>query len=752
MTGKDTRPEQPAELRRRAEEITRDKATLSPVNFDILSPEEIRQILHELQVHQIELEMQNEELRTMQAEQDAARARYFDLYDLAPVGYCSLSEKGLILETNLAAATLLGEDRSMLVKKPITRFILKEDQDDFYLHCQQLFETQVLWQDSVETRSGQTGEPHACDLRMMKKDGTVFWVHLVAACVQAADSPPVYRVVISDITDRKQAEASLLESEQNFRTLANSGQAMIWTSGTDKLCNYFNRVWLEFTGRTPEQEMGNGWTEGVHPDDLQRCFDIYIGAFDRREKFSLEYRLRRYDGEYRWILDEGCPRYRSDSEFIGYIGHCLDITERRRAEEQSAKLEARLHQTQKMESIGSLAGGIAHDLNNILFPISGLSEMLLRDMPTGSPEHDSIEQIYKSAQRGSDLVKQILAFSHQSNPRKLPIRIQPILKEVLKLVRATIPRNIGITNNIQPDCGLVSAEPSQVHQIAMNLIINAYHAVEGNGGTIHVTLKEIDMSSFAEKDELTVNAMPGDLLVGRYACVTVYDTGTGIDQTLISKIFDPYFTTKALGKGTGLGLSVVYGIIKDHGGDIRVFSEIGKGTTFKVYLPILEDTEGRMTAAVIREWPTGYERILLVDDEEPIVRMERKLLERLGYQITARTSSPDALAVFRADPGNFDLVISDRGMPNMTGEQLARELFAIKPGIPIILCTGFGDEKDEQRAKALGIKGLLMKPVAAGDLAEMVRKVLNEGSDSRQVHETGQADAITSSGKPIKGT
>lgn len=726
MTGKDIRPEQVAELRRQAEEIASDKASLSPVNFDVMSPEEIRQMLHELQVHQIELEMQNEEMRSMQAEQDAARARYFDLYDLAPVGYCTISEKGLILETNLTAATMLGEDRSMLVKQPITRFILKEDQDDYYLHCQQLFEIQVSWQDSAKTLSGQTGESQACDLRMIKKDGTTFWVHLVATCVQATDSAPVYRIVISDITGRKQAEVSLLESEQNFRTLANSGQAMIWTSGTDKLCNYFNRVWLEFTGRTPEQEMGNGWAEGVHPDDRQRCFDIYIGAFDRREKFSIEYRLRRYDGEYRWILNDGCPRYRTDSDFIGYIGHCLDITERRRAEEQSAKLQARLHQAQKMESIGSLAGGIAHDLNNILFPISGLSEMLLRDVPTGSPGHDSIEQIYKSAQRGSDLVKQILAFSRQSNPRKLPIRIQPILKEVLKLVRATIPKNIEVTNHIQPDCSLVSAEPSQVHQIAMNLIINAYHAVEGNGGTIHVALKEIDMSSFDGNDELAVNAMPGDFLFGRYACITVYDTGTGIDQTLINKIFDPYFTTKALGKGTGLGLSVVYGIIKDHGGDIRVYSEIGKGTAFKVYLPILEDTKGRMAAAVIREWPIGYERIFLVDDEEPIVRMEQKMLERLGYQITARTSSPDALDVFRADPGNFDLVISDRGMPNMTGEQLARELFAIKPGIPIILCTGFSDENDEQRAKAIGIKGFLMKPVATGDLAEMVRKVLDD--------------------------
>jgi signal transduction histidine kinase/DNA-binding NarL/FixJ family response regulator len=382
-----------------------------------------------------------------------------------------------------------------------------------------------------------------------------------------------------------------------------------------------------------------------------------------------------------------------------------DITRRKRAEEEKVRLEARLLQSQKMESIGSLAGGIAHDLNNILFPISGLSEMLLDDSSLKTPERESIEQIYKSAQRGGELVKQILTFSRQSNPMKLPIRIQPILKEALKLARATIPRKIEITNQIEADCSMILADPTQVHQIAMNLITNACHAVEGNGGTIHISLKKT---------------------VDGYACICVSDTGTGIDQTLINKIFDPYFTTKEIGKGTGLGLSVVHGIVKEHGGDIRVHSEVGKGTTFNVFLPLLDDPKNGKDATIARQYPMGCERILLVDDEEPIVLLEQMMLERLGYQVTFRTSSPDALAVFKANPGNFDLVISDRGMPLMTGEQLARELILIKPGIPIIICTGFSDENDEQRCKALGVKGFLMKPVAAGDLATMVRKVLDD--------------------------
>ena len=399
-----------------------------------------------------------------------------------------------------------------------------------------------------------------------------------------------------------------------------------------------------------------------------------------------------------------------------------DITDRQKVKEEKAKLDAQLQQAQKMESIGSLAGGIAHDLNNILFPISGLSEMLLDDMPADTPVHKSVEQIHKSAKRGSDLVKQILAFSRQSNPQKLPIRIQPILKEALKLAQATIPRNIEVNSHISTDCGMVSADPTQIHQIAMNLITNAFHAVEKTGGTIQIELKSVAAIPFGEKDELPFPAIQS----GRYACIAVSDTGIGINKSVIDKIFDPYFTTKELGKGTGLGLSVVHGIVKEHGGDIRVYSEVGKGTAFHVYLPLLDDAKDSETATVNRKYPTGSESILLVDDEEPILRMQQMMLERLGYKVTARASSPDALDAFRANPSKFDLVISDRGMPNMTGEQLARELISIRPNIPVILCTGFSDENDERRARNLGVKGFLKKPVATGDIAEMVRKVLDE--------------------------
>ncbi|MEI7903704.1 MAG: PAS domain-containing protein, partial [bacterium] len=311
MAKKRPDPDEAAELRKRAEEIARGKAAESS---GALSPEATRQTLHELRVHQIELEMQNDELRRAQVELDASRARYFDLFDLAPVGYFTLSEQGLILEANLTVATLLGVARGALVKQPLTRHILPEDDAIYYLHRKRLFET---------------GAPQVCEFRMLRADGDHFWARVEAAAAHDADGAPVCRAVMSDITERKQAEQALRENELRYRTLADSGQALIWTSGPDRRCDYVNQPWLAFTGRTLEQERGDGRAEGVHPDDRAYCVQIYTTAFDRRERFSTVYRLRRHDGEYRWIQDNGTPRYDSRGTFLGFIGHCLDITEQK---------------------------------------------------------------------------------------------------------------------------------------------------------------------------------------------------------------------------------------------------------------------------------------------------------------------------------------------------------------------------------------------------------------------------------------
>jgi len=395
------------------------------------------------------------------------------------------------------------------------------------------------------------------------------------------------------------------------------------------------------------------------------------------------------------------------------IEQLTDITEKKRTDDK-------LQQAQKMESIGSLAGGIAHDFNNILFPIIGMSELLAEDLPEGSSEYENVKEILTAGKRGSELVKQILAFSRQSEDKRIPVQFQSVLKEVLKLCRSTIPTNIAIHREIQKDCGFINANPTQLHQIAMNLITNAYHAIEPDHGQIWVNLSETELG----QDDIPALALEP----GQYLLFSVSDTGAGIDSAVTNKIFEPYFTTKAQGKGTGLGLSVVHGIVKAYGGDIKVYSEPGKGATFNVYIPLKEKTREDRPSQTVNTDPVGSERILLVDDEAPVGKMQKMMLERLGYQVTCRSSSTDALEAFRSKPDAFDLVITDMTMPNMTGDQLARKILLIRPDIPVVISTGFSDRINKEKSDALGIKGLLKKPILKSDMAKTVRKVLDKAN------------------------
>jgi PAS domain S-box-containing protein len=389
---------------------------------------------------------------------------------------------------------------------------------------------------------------------------------------------------------------------------------------------------------------------------------------------------------------------------------------------ETRKLQDQLRKAQKMEAIGTLAGGIAHDFNNILFPIIGMSELLMEDLPANSPEYEDVQVIYRAGKRGADLVKQILTFSRQSEGKKTPSRIQQIIKEDVKLVRSTIPSNIAISHDIQPNCGLVIADPIQIHQLVMNLITNAYHAVEHHGGSISIQLREANL----DDDDLAGRS----ILPGRYAELIVSDTGSGIDPTVMDKIFEPYFTTKAQGKGTGLGLSTVYGITKAHNGDITVSSEVGKGTTFTVCLPLMSTTDASESLEPAPSLSLGNERIFLVDDDAAIALLEKRTLERLGYRVTSRVSSLEALEAFTAAPDAYDLVITDMTMPNLTGDQLAKAMMAIRADIPVIICTGFSERIDPEKASAIGVKGFLMKPVVRSEMAELVRNVLDSAKNS----------------------
>jgi len=426
--------------------------------------------------------------------------------------------------------------------------------------------------------------------------------------------------------------------------------------------------------------------------------------------------LQQADGTRLWIDTTKVPLLDIEGNVHGVLGVYSDITERLRAEEEKAKLESQLRQAQKMEAIGTLAGGIAHDFNNILSIIFGYSELAMREKdPQKSMPH--LEELQKGAARAKELVAQILAFSRKAEQKKQPLQVSLIIKETLKMLRASIPTTIEIKHDIDSD-GRVLADPSQMHQLLMNLCTNAYYAMRETGGILAVSLKEVRI---AQGEYAYANLTPGN-----YLQLEVSDTGCGIDPKTLEKIFEPYFTTKKAGDGTGMGLAMVHGIVKSHHGHITVYSEPGKGTSFHVYLPLTEQEAATLPDTTEPKELRGTgERILFVDDEEQIRGVVETILTTNGYQVATFANGVQALEEFQKNPARFNLVITDMTMPYMTGAELAQKILALKPQIPIILCTGQSELINREKALAMGICEYLNKPVPMATLLGAARKALD---------------------------
>ena len=405
------------------------------------------------------------------------------------------------------------------------------------------------------------------------------------------------------------------------------------------------------------------------------------------------------------------PYFRDDGKVVGIVENTRDSTSRKKLEEQ-------LQQAQKMEAIGTLAGGIAHDFNNILGAIMGYTEMLAWDIPDSADLQKKVQQILKASDRAKELVHQILSFSRQHDQERKPVQMHLIIKEALKLLKASLPSTIEIRQQVSTKRSTVLANPTQIHQVLMNLCTNAHHAMRETGGVLTVKLYTEDVS--ADK------ALQYDLAEGPYLALAVKDTGHGMSVTTKERIFDPYFTTKKKGEGTGLGLSVIHGIMKAHDGAVSVESEVGRGSVFTTFFPIAEDKEDKDPQPA-EPLPTGRERILFVDDEPVLIEIGGQMLQHLGYAVECVSDSTEALRIFQASPDDFDLVITDMTMPNMTGDILAREILKINPGLPIIMATGFSELMTEEKAKRAGITDFLMKPLVVRELARVIRRVLDAG-------------------------
>jgi PAS domain S-box-containing protein len=577
---------------------------------------------------------------------------------------------------------------------------------------------QLGWKDQAELyraddlRVIESGVPKlSYDEPQTNPEGELIWLRTSKVPLLNA-SNQIFGVLgmYEDISDSKRAEVALRESEERFKALHNAsfGGIAIHDSGVILQCN---QGLAEISGYSIEELVG---MDGLLLISEKTRDLVLKNILDGYEKPYEATGLRKNNDEYPLRLEARNIPYRGKNVRVVEF---RDITEAKQAEAERENLQAQLQQAQKLEAIGTLAGGIAHDFNNILGAIVGYSEMIHDDFPPGAPGIHNINQVLKASHRAKDLVKQILAFSRQVEDQKISMHPAVIVKEAITLLRSSLPTTISITQDIDADAGMVLANPTQIHQIVMNLATNAFHAMEVKGGILSISLQKRSLS----QEDLA--AEPG-LQPGAFVQLSIRDSGEGIPPEIRERIFDPFFTTKEVGKGTGLGLSMVYSIVKGCQGSISCESRLGEGTAFRILLPILEGhfVEENQPMGFT---PHGKEHILFIDDEEMLVELGQAMLERLGYRVTTRSNSLDALTTFQNQPDAFDLIITDQTMAGMTGVDLARRILQIRPDMPIILCTGYSSQISEEKAKAAGIKGFAYKPLAKKDIGELIRKVLD---------------------------
>ena len=561
-----------------------------------------------------------------------------------------------------------------------------------------------------EQRVMMTGRPeHNCIEQHRIADGSDIWVQASKIPLHEADGAVIgILVMYEDITDRlavrEQQKLLISAIEQIAEPIV-----IMQPCGNVQYINAAAERVFGHTRREADQYNPLQHIRQMHGDELLNEIMSTING-DRIWQGQIP---RPMEGGITLELTVSIAAIRDDNQQIThYVAVCRDVTE-------MLNLQRELRQAQKMEAIGTLAGGIAHDFNNLLAVILGYSEMVrLKPDPDQLPNR--INHIIDAGKRARDLVNQILTFSRRTDQKTQPEHMLPVVKETLKFLRASLPATIDIRTNLAATCDTVCFSPTHLHQVIMNLCTNAKHALGNDGGSITVTIDNLSV---------TTELSPLEIDQGDYFVLSVADDGCGMPRDVMEKMFDPFFTTKGPGEGTGLGLSVVHGIVTGSGGAIRVHSEPGHGTTFRIYLPLTLQRAPAAAAPGTDTAPGGAEKILVVDDERTITEMLQSSLEEMGYGITACTCPHQAQALFTRDPSRFDLVITDQTMPGMTGVHLARAMLALRPDIPIILCTGFSESTGPEQARSIGIKTFLIKPILPSELAIAIRKLLDTTAD-----------------------
>jgi len=567
-------------------------------------------------------------------------------------------------------------------------------------------------------------QPIPLDYRIVWPDKSVHivWAEAGELLVDESGEPSILSGTVQDITERKLAEDKIRESDLQFRKLSANVPDLIYqfTRRTDG--TYYVPIASvgikNIFGCSPEDVLEDFTPIGrvIYPEDAARVISDIEYSAEHLTVFTCEFRVQIPGKSLQWIYSRSTPERLADGSITWY-GFNTDITQRKLAEEKLRNIETRLRQTEKMDAIGQLAGGIAHDFNNVLGGILGFTDISLALVEKGSILESNLNKVLKATDRAKNLVKQILAFSRQGNPQKVVTTIRPIINEVLDLLRSSIPSSVIIESDLHEDTQPVLADPTQIHQVLLNLATNAVHAMNRHGKlTVKLHTAMLDNRE---------HGISGEIAPGQYTVIEFSDTGCGMDAKTRAKAFEPFFTTKPVGEGTGMGLSVVLGIVQSHGGDLQVESEVGKGTTIRIFLPATEESSSDAPADHVQTSLNGTERILFVDDEEILVDMNLNLLTSLGYTVTATTKSVDALQVIREKIGDIDILITDQTMPGITGIELAKEALRMRKDLPIILCTGFSNDVDRESAMAMGFSKFITKPYRPHEISKAIRDVLD---------------------------
>jgi len=564
----------------------------------------------------------------------------------------------------------------------------------------------VSYQGSTLAVVGLANRKHGYDPDLAR-----FLEPLLRTCGTLIDAVRVHQL-------NRQAAEVLRQSEERYRTLIEispNGVAVV-RDGILVFCN--SSAVTIFGGSTIDQALGKSFEKFVHPDFIPITRERLAMALREGWVPPVEMSYLRLDGTAFPVEVKSCPITFEGRKSLLVI--FTDLTERKQAETEQRRLETQLRQSQKMEAIGTLAGGIAHDFNNLIGAIVGNAELLRSDVPeTNLHARESISEILKASTRARDLVQSILTFSKPKSRERELVQIQPILTEVIRLLRRTLPATIEIESRLEPGSAAIHADPTQMHQVIMNLCTNAAHAMRSRTGLLEIELQTVQIN------EAMVRSNP-QLREGRFVRVTIRDNGHGMDAATQERIFEPFFTTKGPGEGTGLGLSVVHGIVRSHHGSVTVESRIGVGTAFHLYFPAI-DVELVNTIPSIQTLERGAgEHLLLVDDEASLIVPTHRALESLGYRVTARQNPVEALATFQASPHLFHLVISDLTMPKMSGLQLSEEILRIRPGIPIVMISGYSGFMENDAIRQVGVRAWLEKPFQTVDLARVLHRCLKE--------------------------